>query len=326
MEIEVSSRLTGNKHAAWCDLLRRTGLEPDENADQTVLLWEEETLAAAGSRLGNLLKCIAVDPAFQGSGLTATLLTILRQEAFRAGQEHLFLYTKPENRFLFSQLFFYPVAKTDRVLLMESRRQGIQKFLQGLPWHPSDGPVGAAVMNCDPFTLGHRHLVEIAAKECGRLYLFILSEDRGFFSAADRLEMVKRGTVDLPNVTVLPTGPYLISSATFPTYFLKERDTAGQAQCQLDIAIFTQHFAPHFGITRRYVGTEPLSPLTNQYNEALKSALPKHNIEVREIPRLCMENAPISASHARTLIRAENWEALKSQLPISTMDFVKAKL
>jgi len=319
MEMELLTRLSPGKHRAWCDLLHRTGLQADENFDQTVLLWQGDTLAAAGSRWGNLLKCIAVDPSFRGSDLTATVLTKLRQEAFQAGYRHLFLYTKPENRFLFSQLLFHPVARTGDVLLMESVRGGIGQFLQSLPRLSGDGPVGAAVMHCDPFTLGHRHLIETAAAECGCVYVFVLSEDRGFFSAKDRMEMVRRGTGDLPNVMVLPTGPYLISAATFPTYFLKDRD-AGQAQCALDIALFTQYFAPHFGITRRYVGTEPLSPLTNQYNQLLKEILPGQGIAVREIPRLCIGGVPVSATTVRARVR--QGEKPEKLVPDSTLHYL----
>lgn len=318
MEMERITQFSPAKYRAWCDLLSRARLTPDENFDQTVLLWDGDILAAAGSRWGSLLKCIAVDPAFRGSDLTATLLTALRQEAFQAGQKHLFLYTKPENRFLFSQLLFYPVVKTRDVLLMESVRGGIREFLKSLPRSPASGPVGAAVMHCDPFTLGHRHLIETAAKECGQVYVFVLSEDRGFFSAEDRMEMVRRGTADLRNVTVLPTGPYLISAATFPTYFLKDRD-AGQAQCALDIALFTQYFVPHFGITRRYVGTEPLSPLTNQYNQALKAALPGQGVEVREVPRLCVGDSPVSATAVRKCVREEDWAKLETLVPETTL-------
>lgn len=322
MEIELITQFTPGKFRVWCDLLGRVGLTPDENFDQTVLLWEEDTLAAVGSRWGSLLKCIAVDPAFRGSDLTATVLTRLRQEALRAGHSHLFLYTKPENRFLFSQLLFHPVVRTRDVLLMESVRGGIGSFLKSLPRSPASGPIGAAVMHCDPFTLGHRHLIETAARECGHVYVFVLSEDRGFFSAKDRMELVRRGTADLSNVTVLPTGPYLISAATFPTYFLKDRD-AGRAQCALDIALFTQHFAPHFGITRRYVGTEPLSALTEQYNRALKDALPGQGIEVREVPRLCVGEMPVSATHVRACVREKDWAGLGKLVPESTLDYIK---
>ena len=128
------------------------------------------------------------------------------------------------------------------LLLMENKRDGICQFLAALPEGENKKVVGAAVMNCNPFTKGHRFLIETAAKECDRLYVFVLSEDKSEFSAADRMNMVKLGTADLPNVTVLPTGPYLISAATFPTYFLKNRDGAEQVQCLLDIAIFCKFF------------------------------------------------------------------------------------
>ena len=321
MDIESVSALRGGKKQLWQAFLKRTGLEPDENLEQTVLLWDDETLIATGSRQENLLKCIAVDPARQGEGLLATVLTALRQEAFRQGHRHLFLYTKPTNEALFSSLFFYPVAKTDKVLLMEDRQNGMAAFLNSLPAAPAAGTVGAAVMNCNPFTRGHRYLIEAAAKECDRLYVFVLSEDKSRFSAHDRMEMVKLGTADLPNVTVLPTGPYLISSATFPTYFLKEREQAGQIQCLLDIEIFCRHFVPKFGITRRYVGTEPLSPMTNLYNQALKQHLPQRGIELRELPRLEQGGIPVSASAVRSAL--ESPELLGKLVPETTLTYLK---
>lgn len=135
--------------------------------------------------------------------------------------------------------------------------------------------------------------------------------------------MVKLGTADLPNVTVLPTGPYLISSATFPTYFLKERDRAGQVQCMLDIEIFAKYFAPKFSITRRYVGTEPSSALTSQYNEALRDCLPARGIELRELPRLEHAGTPISASTARELLDVGDTKALRQLLPQTTLDYLR---
>lgn len=320
MDAEILFSLRGRKRAAWEQLLDKTGLVPEEMPEQIVLLWEGDELAATGSRQGNILKYLAVDPAHQGEGLLASLITALRQEAFSQGYRHLFLYTKPANEHLFRDLMFYPVAATDKVLLMEDQPNGVQSFLETLPAEPCNGTVGAAVMNCDPFTLGHRYLVECAAKECDKFYIFVLSEDKGFFSAADRLAMVKAGTADLKNVTVLPTGPYLISAATFPTYFLKDRDGAEQVQCLLDIAIFRKYFAPHFGIQRRYVGTEPLSPMTNKYNEALKAHLPPKGIAVRELPRYEKSGAPVSASAVRKALAANDWDTLRSLVPPTTFD------
>lgn len=323
MYAELTERLQGAKRQQWEAMLCRAGLEPDAQVESTVLVWEDEELIATGSRQGNLLKCIAVDAMHQGEDLTSTVLTNLRQDAFSHGHSHLFLYTKPQNEYMFSSLFFYPIAKTDKVLLMENKRGGIESFLSALPSEPAQKTVGAAVMNCNPFTKGHRYLVETAAKECDRLYIFVLSEDKSEFSAKDRIAMVKLGTADLPNVTVLPTGPYLISSATFPTYFLKEREKAEQIHCLLDIEIFCKYFVPKFGITHRFVGTEPLSPMTNQYNEALARYLPEKGIAFREVSRLEQAGTPVSASAVRAAIQQGDMDELRRLVPDTTFDYLQ---
>lgn len=325
MNIESISDLGGVKKKYWIDFLRNAGLEPDDNCEQTVLLWDDGKLIGTGSRQDNLLKCIAVDPSRQGEGLMASIITSLRQDAFAQGHRHLFLYTKPTNEYLFRSLFFYPVAKTADVLLMEDRKDGIRNFLDSLPTPATGSQIGAAVMNCDPFTLGHQYLIESAAAECDHLYVFVLSEDKGLFNATERMEMVKAGSAHLSNVTVLPTGPYLISSATFPTYFLKDRDQAESIHCLLDIEIFCKHFASKFGITRRYVGTEPLSKLTNLYNDALKTHLTTRNIELQQIPRLEQDGAPISASAVRKHLQDADWDALASIVPPTTLACLKDK-
>lgn len=324
MDIELLSPLRGSKRNIWCAFLASAGLEADDAVEQTVLVWDAENLIATGSRQGNLLKCIAVAPSRQGEGLLSKVLTALRQEAFRAGHRHLFLYTKPENAQLFAPLLFYPVAQTEHVLLMEDRKHGVRDFVDSLSPVKQEGCIGAVVMNCDPFTLGHQHLISCAAISCDHVYVFILSEDKGHCSAADRIEMVKRGTAHIPNVTVLPTGPYLISSATFPTYFLKERDQAEHIQCMLDIQVFVQYFAPAFSITRRYVGSEPLSPLTNRYNEILKTNLPLSGIEFYQIPRLERNGCPISASAVRAALIAEDWDTVQKLVPETTFDYLQS--
>ena len=320
MELQLLRRLTGWKLTQWTALLEKTGLHGQPDGDTTALLYEDDTLVATGTRQGNLLKYIAVDPGHQGEDLTARVLTALRQDAMEAGHRHLFLYTKPQNERMFASLFFHPIAKTDNVLLMENRRGSIGEFLAGCPVTTKGSTIGAAVMNCNPFTLGHQYLVETAAHSCDHLYVFVLSEDKSRFSAADRLEMVRRGTAHLPNVTVLPTGPYLISSATFPTYFLKDREQAGNIQCLLDIEIFAKHYAPHFGITHRFVGTEPLSPMTCQYNEALKAHLPGHGIAVTEIPRREIHGTPVSATAVRQAI--EDGTDFRHLVPDTTYEYL----
>ena len=320
MDIELVSALKEPKLNIWKAFLARAGLTAEEDAETTVLLWDEDNLIATGSRRGNVLKYIAVDESRRGEDLTAKVLTALRQDAFSAGHRHLFLYTKPGNKWMFSSLFFYPIAQTESVLLMEDKKDGISQFLSSLPAPAKGEKIGAAVMNCNPFTLGHRFLIDKGANECDHLYVFVLSEEAGPIQAKDRLEMVKLGTKDIPNVTVLPTGPYLISAATFPTYFLKERDKAAEVQCALDIAIFAQYFARHFHITHRFVGQEPLSPMTQQYNEQLKALLPQ---TVVEIPRLEQRNTPISATAVRAAMELGDHDTVKKLVPQTTYDYLR---
>ncbi len=321
MDMVLLNTLRGENLQSWEQLLRFSGLESEELPQQTALLWDGNTLAATGSRQGNLLKYLATDPCYQGQGLLAKILTVLRQEAFREGHRHLFLYTKPQNAQLFTPLLFYPVAATDSVLLMEDQKDGILTFLDTLPQPATES--GAVVMNCDPFTLGHRYLIETAAADCKHLYVFVLSEDKSYFSSEDRLNMVKAGTADIPNVTVLPTGPYLISSATFPTYFLKDRDSAQQVHCQLDIAIFTRYYAPKFRITRRFVGTEPLSPMTAEYNRVLAETLPQHGIQLLQIPRKEIGEKPVSASAVRAALAQKDWDTVRKFVPKTTFDYLQ---
>ena len=325
MHIEILPTLSGTKLNKWKSLLERCGLFADLSFDKTVLIWDEDELIASGSRKDNVLKFIAVSEKHQGENLTATLLTFLRQDALKDGISHLFLYTKPENEKIFTSLFFYPVAKSDSVLLLENKKDGILNFLNTLPKNNSIGTAGAIVMNCNPFTLGHQYLIEKASAECEHLYVFCVSEDKSEFSFADRFEMIKRGTSHLANVTVLPTGPYLISSATFPDYFLKERDKKEEIHCLLDIEIFIKHYAPHFSICKRYVGTEPISQGTDMYNKALKEYMPKSGIALKEIKRLEQNSSPISASRVRELINPGDEESLKQLIPKTTYDYLKEK-
>ena len=210
---------------------------------------------------------------------------------------------------------------------MENRRRGLDAFLSGLE-RPADeeGPVGCIVANCNPFTLGHRYLIETAARQCRWLHVFILSENRGRFPAGDRLALAKAGCADLENVIFHPTGPYLISSATFPAYFLRDRVKADMAHSELDVRLFGEKFVPVLGITKRFVGEEPYCPVTRAYNDQLKSRLPEYAVEVVEIPRKESGGDAISASRVRELLDAGNFEAIRPLVPETTLEYLKQYL
>ena len=300
--------------------LSESGLDFDPGCTFTVNALEDDEIIATGSLEKNVLKCIAVSEKHQGEGLSATIITALRSQAFDNGEEHLFLFTKPKNLEMFGGLGFYPVSKTQDALLMESVRAGCDSFVAAIP--KKEGTIGAVVVNCNPFTLGHRYLIEQASSVVDWLYVFVLSEDKSFFPADVRFDLVKKGTADLSNVIVCPTGKYMISSATFPTYFIKDKTKVDDIKCDMDIEVFSRKFAPALNITRRFVGTEPHSAVTNAYNQRLQKLLPDRGIELTIIERKTSSGAAISASRVRKLIEEKNRDALLSLLPPTTMEYV----
>ena len=321
MYLEAGKALTGHALAQLKAFLRSNQLDYDPAVDFTVRLMEDGEIIATGSLDGATLKCIAVSPEHQGEDLASRLVTALMQEAFRRGQEHLMLFTKPANQLLFRGFGFYPVMRTGDCLLMENKRGGLDAFLSGLE-KPEGKIIGCIVANCNPFTLGHRYLVETAATQCDALHLFVLSEAKSAFSPEERMELVRRGCADLKNVFIHPTGPYMVSSATFPSYFIKDKARVQEIYCELDIRLFGEKIAPALGITRRYVGTEPNCAVTRFYNEQMKKRLPAYGIDLMEIPRLESNSEAISASRVRTLLAEGRTDDLRTLLPKTTLSYL----
>jgi [citrate (pro-3S)-lyase] ligase len=296
-----------------------------------VVLREEGRIAAAGSLDGRVLKCIAVDGEFQGAGAAARIVTELVAEAARRGYFHLFIFTKPENEGLFRGLGFFPIAGTGDVLLMENKKDGIKNFVQNIEAESPPFPEGAAeerksrgavVVNCNPFSKGHRYLIETAAKQCAALYVFVVAENKSVFPAGVRMSLAAAGTADLPNVFVRSTGPYLVSSVTFPDYFLKDTVSPEQVNTELDIAVFAERFAGPLGIGVRFAGTEPFDPVTLKYNRQMAEILPRYNIGFVEIPRLESGGSAVSAGRIRNLLAEGNLEAVRELVPPTTMEYV----
>lgn len=265
---------------------------------------ESDQLVACGCASGSLLKCFAVRPELRGQNALGLLVSQLVQERFARGIYRLFIITRAKNRPLFARCGFTPVAETDALVLLENSADGPQRFTAPL-FVPGDEnkTIGCLVMNCNPFTLGHRALVEYAASRCDGVHLFVVEEDRSFFPTSVRLQLVQEGTADLPNVRVHLSGPYMISASTFPTYFLKEREDAARLQSELDLTLFAQKIAPPLHITHRFVGAEPLDPITAAYNKSMNRILPQYGIQFCEIPRVEQGDAVISASRVRALLR-----------------------
>ena len=190
------------------------------------------------------------------------------------------------------------------------------------PQHPIMPQRGIIIMNCNPFTLGHRYLIEQAAQQVDTLYILVVREDCSMFGYDERKAMIVRGVAHINNVVVCDGSEYSISATTFPTYFLKCLSDASDTQMTLDIDLYRRHIAPALGATVRFVGTEPDDPLTRRYNELMKSMLP----DVREVARLQQSGVAVSASRVRKAI-VENHLALAARLvPPTTVPYIVAHL
>lgn len=303
-------------------LLQKEGISRDSNLDYICAMYDgNDEIIATGSCFGPTLRCFAVSREHQGEGLLNEIISHLMEVQVARGNTHLFLYTKGKSAKFFGDLGFYEIARVDGTLVfMENRKTGFPKYLKNLEKTKKDGVSAALVMNANPFTLGHQYLVETAAAACDTLHLFVLSEDASLVPFAVRKKLVQAGTAHVSNVVLHDSGPYIISSATFPSYFLKDEAAVIDGHARLDLAVFTR-IAQALGITARYVGEEPTSQVTGLYNKIMAEELPKAGIACHIIPRKEASGRAISASTVRSALQKGDWDTLKTLVPATTLDY-----
>ncbi|MCD8553439.1 [citrate (pro-3S)-lyase] ligase [Seleniivibrio sp.] len=313
--------LTDSRIREARELLIDSGLEFDPNFDIFLGYFEAGKLIAVGARHKNVLKMVAVVSEHRDTGIFAEMISALVKDAFQAGYEHTFVFTKPEYSQSFQYLNFRPLAKTDDVAVLEYG-YCIQDYLNKWKSIVRTGENSGIVMNCNPFTFGHRYLIETAAARSENVYVFVVEEDSSLIPFRVRLELVKKGTQDLGNVHILSTGPYAVSRITFPSYFLKDSEKVTQQQLKLDLSIFCGQIAPAFGIKKRFAGQEPVCRLTAIYNEAMKQTLPGYGIEFVEIERKTAGGRIISASSVREMLLGGETEKLREMVPEATYKYL----
>jgi [citrate (pro-3S)-lyase] ligase len=302
-------------------LIEAQGLAFEPPFDDLVGVFEGDALVAAGARDGDVLKMIAIAPSQQGGAVLGEVVTELVQRALAAGVEDLFLFTRPSSAGSFEALNFALLASHGRAALLEYGN-GLARYLERHRALVRAGANGAVVVNCNPFTRGHRHLVEVAARQVSTLYVFVVSEDRSAFPFDVRLRLVREGTADLANVCVLDTSRYAVSALTFPAYFLGAADDVPAVQADLDVLLFGRRIAPFFGIRQRFFGTEPFCSTTRAYNQAMQRILPTLGVAPVLVPRLAGASGAISASSVRAALRRGDRAALEALVPATTLTFL----
>ena len=304
--------------------------------DYTMILCDAQgAIAGTGSYQGQVLKYVVVAPAHRATNAFSVIVTHLIRLLMKRHKQ-IFAFTRPGNTKSFERQGFKEVATAEPLYtLMEFGYRSIQDYrayLQSRKAIQVTPPVSAIVVNCNPFTNGHRYLIETAASQSTIVYLFIVEEDRSVFPFKDRWKLVEEGTRHLANVVMLKGGPYVVSGAIFPGYFLQneEPDLVTRNQAELDVTIFAQHIVPVLGITRRYVGTEPYSPTTRAYNAAMKKLLTTCGVEVIEVERKSLGTDSgghpdfISATKIRKAISEDNLDSVLDFLPPCTLAYLRS--
>lgn len=361
MEIQTLNPTTPRQRQRIEAFLKRNGLRFDDMHYYAAVTDDDGEMIAGGGLKGNVIKCVAVDDAHKGEAIANTLISHLIAHANEEGYSNVMLFTKPKNRQLFESLSFRLLAEAPEAVLMETGIGGINNMVEQLKKIREEGEVckennqeckkeektnlnittpqhlnpstpqhlntttplrGVVVMNCNPFTLGHRYLIEQAAKQVERLFVMVVREDCSLFAYAERKAMVEQGVAHLKNVTVIDGSEYAISQATFPTYFLKRLDDAADTQMLLDLDLFSRHIAPALGATVRFVGTEPTDRLTRRYNQLMHEVL----ADVREIVRLEKEGNAVSASRVRKAMEQGDMSTIRQLVPPTTLPYIIAHL
>ena len=323
--------------------------------DRYVVVTRDEDgdeILAGGGLDGNVIKCVAVSESARSEGLMNILVSRLIAIAREEGRESVKAFTKPENEGIFKSLGFALLASSPKAILMENGSGGLPEYRKYLESLARPGRNGAIVMNANPFTKGHRYLVEQAALQVDNLYVIVVREDRSRFPYVERKAMIEAGCAGLDNVIVCEGSDYAISAATFPTYFLKKLDDATDTQIALDLDLFVNHIAKPLGVTVRFAGSEPEDALTRRYNELMAEILPgtsvavvrqahqpdpelvkgsalrqaRRPIDFVEIPRLEQNGNPISATSLRRALDKGNLKEAMEYIPKSTVPYLVADL
>ncbi|MDU2115163.1 MAG: [citrate (pro-3S)-lyase] ligase [Peptoniphilus lacydonensis] len=294
----------------------------ERDVDYTIVALDGDKVVGTGSCAGRILKCFAIDPTYQGMGITNTIITRLLDHQYQVGNKHLFIFTKPKSIKIFTDFGFSIVEKTEDVALLDNKIEELNQLLKNIE---DQRESGAIVVNANPMTKGHLYLINEARKMTDLLHVFMVEEDGSTFPYDFRYKIVKEELEKFDDVLVHPGNDYIISKNTFPTYFYKDEKTILKAYSELDTKIFGRYFAKTLNIKKRFVGTEDKDLVTKNYNETMERILPDYGIEVVEIPRASLDDEIISASKVRFFLKERKFEEAYKFLPEATIKALKSE-
>lgn len=296
--------------------LKTFDLKLDNNLTKTLYIEDNDKIIGTISCEKYIIKCLAVDPSYQSENLAGTLVNEMIQYFRNNNIFNYQVFTKPIYKNIFISMGFRRLVETDKVIMLEGGVTTINDELDkikrqiGFQFGPisEETDLAALVINGNPLTNGHVYLIEEASKNHNYVVVFIVEENKSEFTFEERFSMAYLATKRLGNVCVLPSTKYIVSSLTFPSYFLKDADEINEQYSKVDALIFRDYFMKKLFIKKRYIGTEKSNKMRS-YNASLKEIL-GDNVEIVE--RITEDGDVISASRVRALLRENKLnEAIK---------------
>ena len=329
-------------HSRVENFLAANGLRLEEVDMYLAVLNADGHILAGGGLSKDIIKCIAVAAEARSEGLAAPLVSRLIAEASARGVHNLKVFTKPENQAIFESMGFKLLAQAPKAILMENGR-GLERYCEYLRSFRREGRGGVIVMNANPFTLGHKYLIDKASEQVDTLYVIPVREDVSQFPYAERLAMIQAANANpthtdasfvMPggdrgsHVVVLEGSDYCISAATFPTYFLKDLSDAAETQMRLDLDLYSRWIAPALGASVRFVGSEPFDALTAHYNTLIPNSVEIPRLHLAYTgPEVCFTSAPVvSASKVRQALAEGRYREAAAMCPETTHPYLLAVL
>lgn len=308
--------------------LNENNLSIDRFIDKTFYI-EDESLEVVGtiSCYNNIIKCLAVRVEDQGNNVSSLLISEMINYFSRNNINSYFVYTKPNNLQLFMSFGFRKIVQSENVLFLEGGTSKIEEEINKLKTKITmtigdvndNLDIASIVINANPITNGHIFLIEEASKVHDYVFVFLLEEDKSFFSFKERYALAFLALNRFDNVVLLPSTNYIISNLTFPDYFLKDKNTVTVENAYIDGLIFKNYFMSKLFIKKRYVGEEENERM-KMYNNTLKEVLGSSLVIVKRIKQ---NNTVVSASVVRNLLSKNQIDEALTFIPTECQFILK---
>lgn len=292
----------------------------DDEIDSCYVIKENDHIIACGCLKDNILKMIGVDNTKQATDLASKIISSLIEECQNKGYKQYYVFTKIEYIEHFKSFGFNELVSFNGIVFMEMGLSTFDEYISNIKLKMDRNKVyDCIVMNCNPITNGHMYLIEKAYHQNNNLIIFLVETNKSFFSFDVRYDLVKQATAHLKDLLIIPSGNYIISSVTFPTYFLKELSQKAEYYANIDLLLF-EMMMNKLNLRYRFVGSEPIDKATNMYNVTMSKIL-KDKLII--IDRLTYNNEVISASYIRRLLEEKRFDLMKELLPKTTYDYLR---